>query len=296
MTSSPLILAIVAVEDYFQHKIMQDTPTPIAEIDHGPSKLDQFLEKYQKALVILAILLFLGILGYVFYIKYEEMKDQQAGAALSAATTEEQYRAVIEQYGDRTAAGTAALAIADLRTTDKDAIEALEYFITTYPDHPNISKAKLQLALRQINSDMTGEAQATLESIISNDPEGYLVPMAKIALGDIASKNSEIDKAKALYTEAQNLNPEINAFAQIATTRLAFLSAKLPEVVEAAPASTPAPTGPNVEPSNMPFGPDGVNEQNMQDLLTPPDTTEVPDEPQTPEQPEQTEQSDPEQP
>ncbi len=248
---------------------MQDTPTPIAEIDHDPSKLDQFLEKHQKSLMILAALLFLGIITYVFNLKYQEMKDQEAGSALSAATTEDEYRAVIENYGNRTAAGTAALAIADLRTTDKDAIEALQFFITTYKDHPNIPKAELQLALRQINSGKTGEANTTLDNLISRDANGYLVPMAKISLGDIAVKNNEIDKAKVLYTEAKNLNLDINAFANIAVSRLAFLNAKLPQLVTAPAPPAPTPAEPNSK--NLPFGPDG----EIQGVI--PESSPIPD-------------------
>ena len=212
--------------------------------------------------MIFAFLLFLGILAYVFFIKYDEMKDKEAGAALSAATTEEEYTAVIEKYGDRTAAGTAALAIADLRTTDKDAIEALQYFISTYKDHPNIPKAELQLALRQINSGATGDATTTLDSLISRDPNGYLVPMAKISLGDIAAKDNDNETAKKLYTEAKEINPQTNAFADIAATRLVFLTAKLPQLVEA-PVVAPKKEATPGLPNDLPFGPNGVNEKNM---------------------------------
>ena len=240
---SLLLLAIRAIEDYFQPKIMEDTPAPIAEIDHGPSKLDQFLEKNQKKLIILALLIFIGVIVFVFLRGYEAMTEEKAGAKLLEANSEEDYNAVITQFPDRIAAGTAASNIASLRTNDEDAIKALSHFIATYSDHPLVPNAKFNLASRQINAGKTEEAQATLEDLIEHTDIEFLLPKAKLALGDIALGNNDKKTAENYYNEALEYKDSKHAYAGEAKAKLEYINAEKPLIVDAPPKLN-APTSP----------------------------------------------------
>ena len=74
------------------------SPAPIAEIDHGPSKLDQFLDAHTKKLVIAAILIALGVIAYVIYDGLAEAEAQEAGSALLVAEKTGDYQDVIKKW------------------------------------------------------------------------------------------------------------------------------------------------------------------------------------------------------
>ena len=228
---------------------MEDSPTPIADLEHGPSKFEEFLEQNQKKLVILATLIFLGVLAFVFITGLEKKNATEAGEAFMQATDEDSLNKVITDYSSSQTAGTAAMAISELRTTDDDRIAALDHFITNYPQHPGVPAKLLELALIKINAGNNGDAENTLKSLISNDQSAYLVPRANIALADIAASNNELDKAKQLYTQVRDSQTR---FSTVAAERLLYLNAKEPVIVKQAPTPAPVPAlpAPPTNPAN----------------------------------------------
>ena len=244
------MLANPTLQGYFAVTIMEDAPIPIAELDQGPSKFEEFLEKYQKLLVILAILVFLGVLAYVIVTGLEKKNAAEAGAAFMQATDEESLNKIITDYSSSPAAGTAAMAIAQLRTTDDDRTAALNHFIDNYPDHPGIPAKLLELALIQMNADKDadlGDPSFTLIKLIENDKSAFLAPRAKIALADIAASNNELQKAEQIYNEIKDSQ---TYFSNVAAERLLYLKAEEPVLVKKKPAA-PAP----VEGSTPPAAP-----------------------------------------
>lgn len=230
------LLANASLQGYFPKTIMEDAPTPIAELDQGPSKFEEFLEKNQKKLVILAILIFLGVLAYVFITGLEKKQAADAGAAFMQATDKEALEKIITDHKSSKAAGTAAMAIAQLRTTDDDRIAALNHFINTYPEHPGVPAKLLELALIQMNAGNNGDAEDSLNKLISNDKSAFLAPRAKIGLADIAASNNELEKAEEIYTEVKDSQTH---FSNVAAERLLYLKAAEPVLVKKKPA-TPA--------------------------------------------------------
>jgi predicted negative regulator of RcsB-dependent stress response len=218
---------------------MENAPIPIAEIEQGPSKFEEFLDKNQKKLVILAILIFLGVLAYVFMTGLEKKKAADAGALFMQASDEESFNKIITEHSSSPSAGTAAMAIAQLRTTDDDRTAALNHFIDTYPDHPGVPAKLLELALVQMNAGKNSDAENTLNKLISNDKSEYLIPRAKIALADILASENELEKAEKIYKEIK----DSKHFSNVAAERLIYLKAKDPIVVDKKPAE-PAPTTP----------------------------------------------------
>ncbi|MFC4992780.1 tetratricopeptide repeat protein [Rubritalea tangerina] len=252
---------------------MDDTPTPIAEIDHGPSKFEVFLEENQKLLMTLAIVIFLGVLGYVGYTGYSDMIKAQAGEALTAAVEPSELEAVISQHGNTASAGAASLLLASTKAEESNekAIAELQNFISTYPNHPAIPTATTSLGLRLLNEGKLPEAEAQLASVLDMDNAEFITPAAQIGLGDIAQQNNDIARAKEYYTAVTDLitdsdaatnNDTINKFSaykSIASDRLRFLGANAPKEVEKkvtpAPAETPQPQDGNPSDASTPNTP-----------------------------------------
>ncbi|MGJ8672168.1 tetratricopeptide repeat protein [Rubritalea sp.] len=240
---------------------MDDTPTPIAEIDHGPSKFEIFLEENQKLLLGGAIVIFLAVLGYVGYSSYANMKAAEAGEALAAAGDNEEVQQVISLYSDSASAGSAALLLANQKADDSNqaAIDALREFISNYPNHPALATATTNLGLRLLNEGKLDDAQAQLSSVEDIDGSAYIAPVAKIGLGDIAKVKGDIELAKQNYNEVINLVADVagsgdtletinkfSGYTQIANTRLLLLTAEQPKEVEkkTSPEPSVAPTTP----------------------------------------------------
>lgn len=211
----------------------REIPIPIAELEQGPSKFEEFLDKNQKKLVILATLIFLGVLAYVFFSGLEKKKAADAGAAFMQATDEESLKKIITDHSSTAAAGTAAMAIAQLRTTDNDRIAALDHFINNYPSHPGVPAKLLEIALIQMNTGKNIDAKITLDKLISHEKSAYLIPRAKIALADIEASNNELEKAEQIYTEVKE--SKNTHFSGIAAERLTFLKATDPVLVNKTP-------------------------------------------------------------
>ena len=162
---------------------MDDTPIPIAEINHGPSKFEAFLDENMKLLITLAVAIFLGVLGYVGYTGYSEMLNAQAGQSLASATEESQLQAVVSEHGNTASAGAAALLIADIKGNEsaEDAITALRDFTATYPNHAAIPTATTSLGLRLLNEGKLTDAEAQLNAVVEMENAKYIKPVAQIA-------------------------------------------------------------------------------------------------------------------
>ncbi len=245
---------------------MDNAPKPIAEIEQGPSKFEEFLDKNQKKIIILAILIFLGVLAYVFMSGYEKKKAAEAGAAFMQATNEESLNKIITDHSSSPAAGSAAMAIAQLRTTDDDRTAALSHFIDNYPDHPGVPAKLLELALIQMNTGKNSDAENTLNKLIANEKSAFLAPRAKIALADIAASEGDLENAEKIYSEIkESKHPH---FSEVAAERLTYLKAQDPVLVDKKPVEpTPSPDTNSTPPA------DPTTPEN---LLTPPAPEVVP--------------------
>lgn len=232
---------------------MDDTPTPIAEIDHGPSKFETFLEENQKLLVAAAIAIFLGVLGYVGFTTYSAMVASDAGQALLAAESEDQYNQVKSDYPDSASAGSSTLLLAKIYETEDNekAIAQYQQFIDTYPEHPAVANATIGLGQRLLNAGKFDQAEAQLNAALNMENAETVIPAAQLALGDLAVKRGETEKAKTFYQQVADLINEstaatdliaINQFSgykSMAQQRLRLLQAEPPVEVKAKPVSSP---------------------------------------------------------
>lgn len=232
-----------------------NTPAPIAEIDHGPSKLDQFLENNQKKLVIAAILLAVGLAAYVVYDGMAKGEAQEAGAALLDAEKVSEYQDVVKKWPSSNAAASALPLMADLQWADSqpDSVASLEEFISKYPEHPSIATAKVSLGLRLLEQGKTEDATDLLTTVADDDKATYIAPLACIALGDIAKAANKPDEAKQWYEKAQeDPSEQGNTFKDVAVARLTLVNAKPPVKIKPALPEPPKPGVPTPGAPNIP--------------------------------------------
>jgi predicted negative regulator of RcsB-dependent stress response len=230
---------------------MAESPTPFAEINHGPSKMDQFLDAHQKKLIIAAILLAFGVIAYVIYSGIAEGEAQDAGAAMLSAEKAEEYQEVINKWPTSNAAASALPLLADIQgqNAPDDAIQTLKDFLANNATHPVAATAKVSLALRLLEKGDTDEATTLLTEVTESDTDTYIAPLACISLGDIAKAAGNKEKAKTWYEKAKGDSPDqSNTYSDAAVARLALVNAEPPQKIQPAPPA-PAPVVPPVTPA-----------------------------------------------
>ncbi len=117
-------------------------PAPLAEISQGPNAFEQFLDRNQKNLIILAILIAIGVASLVVYRGIEKSRQETAGAALNKADNLAALQAVINDHADTVAARSTMILLADRQWTEGQqdaAIETLRKFIAVESDPPGPS-------------------------------------------------------------------------------------------------------------------------------------------------------------
>lgn len=242
---------------------MAESPTPFAEIDLGPSKLDQFLDAHQKKLIALAILIAIGVIAYVIYSGIAKGKAEDAGAALLTAEKVEDYQKVIDQWPTSNAAASALPLMAEAQGIEspEQAIETLRGFLDSNPAHPATATAKVSLALRLLEQGNTDEATTILTEVAEGD-SSYITPLACICLGDIAKQAGNKKAAKTWYEKAkEDPTEQGNTYSDAAEARLQLVNALPPTKIKPAPKAppappvTPAPPAPAVTPAPAPANP-----------------------------------------
>ena len=279
------------------------TPVPIGEIDHGPSKAEQFFEDNSKAILIAVIALVL--IGVIVIVArgLNQAAEESAGAVLLSAEDAPALNAVITDHPNSAAAGSAHLLLADKLWEDDDqakAIETLQSFLADYSDHPAKFSALGRLGSFYMSEGQLDEAKQPLQQIIDDSKGDYMAPYALNILGDIAKAQGDLESAKAYYERssadyASRFDATVRGDSQARLGLLEFEAPTAitvevpdpvapetppapaaPEIPEPTPATEPAPN-PAPEPdSEQPTPPSSAEEQPTQPTLEVPEETPVP--------------------
>jgi predicted negative regulator of RcsB-dependent stress response len=233
---------------------LSNSPVPLAEISQGPNAFEQFLDRNQRNLIILAILLAIGAAALVIYRGIEQSRQETAGAALTKADDLATLQAVINEHANTTAAHSAMILLAERQWTaglQDAAIETLRKFIAANPDHQALPTAQASLGSKLMIQGKAAEATPIFQTMADDPRAGFIAPYALISLGDIAKVAGDPDKAATFYNRVKTDFPE-SGFAETARKRVATLKAKAPVEIEppptpkteAPPTAPPAPTAP----------------------------------------------------
>lgn len=229
-----------------------DTPRPLAEISHGPSAFEAFLDRNQKGMIVLGITLVAATAGWIVYKGLKDSAEMSAGAILSKADDLPALQDLVKNQPDTAAAGSAQLVIATKQweSGEQDAsIETLRAFIEANPEHPALPSAKASLASRLAQQGKTEEA-ATLFQAIADAPESrFIAPYALVSLGDLAKAEGKLDDAEKSYKRVQD-DFSTSPFANLAGQHLRMLRFKPPVEIEPPPVPETKP-GDSIVPPDM---------------------------------------------
>jgi predicted negative regulator of RcsB-dependent stress response len=229
---------------------------PLAEINLGPSKSEQFLENNQRLLIVLLILITIASAAYIVIQGVEKSREQSAGAVLSKANTPASLQEVINNHANTNAAASAKLLLADMQANEGKndaAVQTLKDFIATHSDHAAKPTANAKLASQLMTQGKTAEASAIFQEIADNPTARYIAPYALICLGDIAKAGGDPAKAESYFNRVKTEFSE-SSFASIATDRIATVKTKAPIEVEPPPPA-PAPEPQKASPEQKPETP-----------------------------------------
>jgi predicted negative regulator of RcsB-dependent stress response len=216
---------------------LKNSPTPLAEISQGPNAFEDFLDRNQKSVVVLALLLVIAAAGFVVYRGIAKSSEETAGAALNKAEDISSLQALIDQNGKTAAAGSAMVLLGNKQWTEGQqdaAIATLQKFIAENRSHPALPTAQASLAAKLMVQGKTADATKLFEEIAGNPSASFIAPFALISIGDIAKAGGDLTKAEASYTKAKTDFPD-SSFSEVAGRRLAILKAKPPVEIEAPP-------------------------------------------------------------
>jgi len=219
-----------------------DNLRPLAEISHGPSAFEAFLDRNQKGMIALGIALVAGTAGWIVYQGIRDGAEKSAGAVLSKSEALPELQELVKNHAGTAAAGSAQLVIAakQWEAGDQDAsIETLRGFIAKGGDHPALSTARASLASRLMQQGKNEEAATLFRELADAPAAKFIAPYALISLGDIAKTEGKLDEAEQSYKRVQDEFSE-SPLASMAGQHLRMLRFKAPAEIEPPPAP-PAP-------------------------------------------------------
>lgn len=226
----------------------QDTPKPIAEISHEPSKFDQFLEQNQKKIVIIVALTVLALLAFVTKSGLEKISKQDAGSALFKAKTAEDLQQVINQQNsaETKATATLLLAKAQAKTDLKAAIATLQKHIDNYPTSAIAYSAKLNLALYQLKDKQIKEGTQGLELLASDSNAASVQVFALYTLADIALEKKDKANAQKYFKKAAQASKNFK-LNQLMTTYSEYAGYTAPKRISPRPVESKVESSPEAE-------------------------------------------------
>ncbi len=176
-------------------------PSPIGEISQEPSAFESFLDANQKKLILIGILAILGLIAYVIFDGLSKLSAQNAAGEVAAARSIPELDAASKNHEGSNAGGSALLLKSQLLWRDQqrqEAVEAVETFISSYPDHPAIGNAHASLGSYKQQMGQIEEAKTAF--LKASETEGSSASsLALLSLGDLARSAGNDDEAKALY-------------------------------------------------------------------------------------------------
>ena len=217
---------------------------PVAKFDHEKetSSFERFLEENLKSLLIAGAVVFIGAIGYLIFSHLSASKAAKEANAFTAAESADDYKGVISSFPGSLAAGNAQLMIGKTLAEDEakadDAIAAFRTFVETYGDHPLRDQGMFQLASMLIAADKKAEGVSQLDKLLSDYPDSYLAPYAKLCKGDFAFEEADKDGAQKIYSEVLTGHAGTEA-SRLADQRLDSLKIDKPEII--APRPQPLP-------------------------------------------------------
>jgi tetratricopeptide (TPR) repeat protein len=181
-------------------------PTAITGPD-ATTPFEAFLDQHARKLLFGVVALAVVVAIFATLHLRRKAYAAEAGRALAAAETLDQFREVANRFADVPAtAGSALLALADRQLEAGDtagAIASLDTFTEKYGKHPLASQAALAKAGALVRQGDTAGAKAALDAFLTNSARSSLAPLAVLMQAEIAERAGQIDEARTLLEKAK---------------------------------------------------------------------------------------------
>ncbi len=207
-----------------------------------------FWVKHRTELVIGVLVVLLALGGYAGYRFYRDRHNSAAAAMLAGAATEQDYRKIIDQYGETPASASAILLLAEKQRADKkyaDANATLKVFVDQHPKHQLVTTARMAMASNLESLGKKDEALAIYQLLVSNYPQDYNAPLALLSQVHLLKEKNKIEDARrvceTIMTQYRDSLVSGEASRQLRTLRPAGETS--PAKSEAVPVPNPAATG-----------------------------------------------------
>jgi TolA-binding protein len=215
-------------------KEITESTGPLGEISQGPGAFEQFLDRNQKGIAVLAILLALGAAGLVVQRGISRSHERNAGAAFNRAIDIPSLQEIIREHPKTAAGGSAVVMLADSQWKDGQqdaAVTTLRDFLDNNGNHPARHTARASLGSKLMAQGKSEDAAREFRELADDPSAAFIAPYALIALGDIAKAGGKLDEAEGLYQRVRNGFPD-SPFADGASRRLTLLKAVPPAEID----------------------------------------------------------------
>jgi tetratricopeptide (TPR) repeat protein len=254
-------------------------PSPIGEISQEPSAFEAFLDANQKKLILLGILAVICLVVYVIWTGL----GRKAAAAVAKARTSPDYELVSQEYDGKSAGGSAILLKSQLLWGDQqqqEAIEALETFVSKYPEHPAVGSAYASLGSYQQQLKRLDKAKEAFKEAV--DSESAASSLALLSLGDLELQAGEDENAEGIYKEIiskyESSHLQVKSMAQ---ARLKLINVKSPTEKKSEPAQPTITPEATTSPITVP----GITPAPTPEISQPVEKTPQPEAAPEPEKP-----------
>jgi predicted negative regulator of RcsB-dependent stress response len=208
-----------------------------------------FWDQYRQIILIAGGVILLGLVAFGVYHYQQSQRIAAAGAALAEASTEDDYRQVMEKYAGTVAAGDASLFLAGKLRDDKkydEALQVLQDFMDKYPAHPLVSGGDLSYAETLEAQGKMDEAISKFQEVAAKYPDTYSAPLAVLDQANILKAQGKTEEARRVYENFVAQFPD-SIFAQRAMAEMRMMRARAGSAASASPSPIPNLEGlPNI--------------------------------------------------
>lgn len=234
----------------------------IGEIELGPSKQEQFLNRHYKKLIaggiVLMVAVSAGICISSFYRQHNEAGSHELFAAAKVRTTGDaadpsSYDAkalstVLDAYSGTDSAATAelmeGLSLLQGEGTAENGLSRLEGVAASTQNEFVRARALAAIASYYMGEGKTGQAVAAWKKVTQLPANAYTA-LAYVSLGDLARNAGDVESARTYYDLlAKECPASMLTRSQVAGMRLLVLNADDPEPVKPLPTVQPQQLSP----------------------------------------------------
>jgi TolA-binding protein len=212
------------------------------EIIHAGFDPLLFWDQYRQVVLVAGGVILLGLAIFGTYEFNQSRTVAAAGAALSQASTEDDYSQIIAKYPGSIAAGDASLLLAGKLRDEKkydEAVQVLQTFLDKSPTHPLAHAGDLSIAETLEAQGKTDDAIAKYQEVAAKYPDTYSAPLALLAQANAYKSEGKTEDARRAYENFVAQFPD-SIFAQQAMGEMKMLRAAPGAAATGSPSATNA--------------------------------------------------------